>query len=670
EHRVRKVENGVITTVAGTGMYGFSGDNGPATSARLFYPADVALDSAGNLYIADSYNNRIRKVSNGVITTVAGNATQGFGGDNGPATSALLNYPTGVAVDSAGKLYIADRGNYSIRKLSDGVITTIAGDGECCFGGDNVPATKAQLFFPTQIAMDHAGNLYIADTYNHRIRKVSNGVITTVAGNGIYGFSGDGGSATGARLNSPYGVAVDSAGNLYIADTYNKRIRKVSNGVITTVAGGGSSFGDNGPATSASLNLPTGVAVDSAGNLYIADGSIREVSNGVITTLAGNGTSVAVDSAGNLYIADPSNSRIRKISNGVVTTVAGNGMFGFGGDNGPATSAQLLGPSGIAVDSIGNLYIADTGNKRIRKVSNGVITTIAGNGTPGFSGDNGPAISAQLQLENPLGTGPPGLAVDANGTIFIADSGNDRIRVLTPIATPASVAVTNAGSNLSGPIAPGEIVVMYGSGLGPDQLTQSQFGNDGLVPTQLADTAVSFNGIYAPIIYTSATQVAAVVPYVTSGTSAQVTITYQGQIPAAATVNVVSTAPALFTSDGSGVGQAAAVNPGGSTNTTATPSKIGDVIVLFATGEGQTMPAGIDGKPASTPLPKPLLPVTVNIGGQPAELQYYGGAPGEVAGVMQVNVKIPPGVSGNVPVMLRVGDASSQPGVTIAVTGN
>ena len=267
-------------------MGGFSGDGGPATSALLNSPQGVAVDSAGNLYIADNGNSRIRKVSNGVITTVAGNGTLGFSGDNGPATSAQLNRPFGVAVDSAGDLYIADAGNNRIRKISNGVITTVAGSGAIYeangglgsgasgFGGDGGPAISALLSDPEGVALDSAGNLYIADTYNSRIRKVSNGVITTVAGNGTYGFSGDGGQAVSAQLDEPYGVAVDSASNLYIADWQNNRIRKVSNGVIDTIAGDslvGGFSGDNGPATKAELYYPFGVAVDSVGNVYVAD---------------------------------------------------------------------------------------------------------------------------------------------------------------------------------------------------------------------------------------------------------------------------------------------------------------------------------------------------------------------------------------------------------------
>jgi uncharacterized protein (TIGR03437 family) len=449
---------GILTPVAGTGTRGFSGDNGPATSAQLSGPSGFAVDSAGNLYIVDQFNYRVREVSSGVITTVAGNGTHGFSGDTGPATSAQLNfgnggYPNGIAVDSAGNLYIADSGNARIRKVSNGVITTVAGVGVYGVLGDNGPATSAYLNQPQGIAVDSAGNLYIADWQDNRIRKVANGVITTVAGNGTRGYSGDNGLATTAQLAYPQGVAVDSAGNLYIADTSNSRIRKVSNGVIATVAGDGTFgfSGDNGPAASAQLNGPSGVAVDSAGNLYIGDQvnqRFRKVSNGVITTVAGGGSSigdngpatsaqfipegVAVDSVGNLYIPDYLNDRIRKVTNGVITTVAGNGTVGFSGDNGPATSAQLYWSTGVAVDSAGNLYIADTRNYRIRKVSGGVITTVAGNGTEGFSGDNGPATSAQLN-------NPGGVAVDSAGNLYIADSGNVRVRkvsngVITTVA--------------------------------------------------------------------------------------------------------------------------------------------------------------------------------------------------------------------------------------------
>ncbi len=447
---VRKVSNGAITTFAGIyGTTGYAGDNGPATSARFDYPTSVAVDASGSVYLADMDNNAIRKVSQGVITTFAGNGTRGYAGDHGPPAAAELNHPNGVAVDTLGNVYIADSGNGRIRKVSNGAIATIAGGASVSFG-DNGPATSAALYQPGGVAVDASGNVYIADTFDNAIRKVSNGVITTFAGNGTFGYSGDNGPATSAALNEPYGVAVDASGNVYIADTNNTVIRKVSGGVITTFAGNGryGYSGDSGPAASAQLCAPMGVAVDTAGNVYIADNNcsvIRKVSDGIITTFAGNGTrgysldsgpatstalnspvAVAVDASGNVYIADAGidNNAIREVSNGWMTTFAGNGTNGYWGDGGPATSAGLFAPTGVAVDPAGNVYISEGGPINvIRKVSNGVIATIAGNESRGYSGDNGPATSAELN-------GPMAVAVDADGSVYIADDGNDVIRVL------------------------------------------------------------------------------------------------------------------------------------------------------------------------------------------------------------------------------------------------
>jgi trimeric autotransporter adhesin len=254
--------------------------------------------------------------------------------------------------------------------------------------------------------------------------------------------------------------------------------------------------------------------------------------------------------------------------------------------------------------------------------------------------------------------------------VYVAEPSSGAVRVLQPLNNASGItSVTNAASNLPGSISPGEIVVLYGSGLGPGQLTQTHIGDNGLFGTQLSGTTVSFSGLPGPMIYTLATQVSAVVPYGIGGTTAQVTVTYQGQTTAAFSVPIASSVPGIFTSDSSGKGQAAALNQDNSLNTPGTPAKVGDVIVLFATGEGQTTAGGVDGKPATVPLPKPNLPVSVTIGGQPAQLQYFGGAPGEIAGLMQINAVVPNGIqTGNaVPVMLKVGDASSQPGVTIAV---
>jgi uncharacterized protein (TIGR03437 family) len=442
---IRKVDaNGIISTFAGNGTAGFKGDGGPATSAELADPLSVTVDSAGNLYIADFHNNRIRKVAlDGTISTIAGNGIAGYTGDGGAATKAELLDPEGVAVDRAGNVYTAESRNNRVRMISPGgTITTFAGNGVGAFTGDGGPATSASLTFPTSVAVSPQGTVFISDTDNKRIRSVnSSGTIQTLAGNGNYQYAGDGGPAVTAELDYPYGVATDATGNVYIADELNNRVRKVTpQGVITTYAGGGSVYGDNGPATSAALNVPGSVVTDAAGNLYINDFEnfrIRKVTpQGIITTVAGNGNigfagdggaatsaglgfvyGIAVDSTGNnIYIASQSHNRIRRVSSsGVITTIAGTGVAGFSGDGGPATAAQIDTPWGVAVDSANNIYISDEGNHRIRRISaTGIITTIAGTGTQGSAGIPGPASGAQIG-------NPAGLRVDSSGNLFFTD---------------------------------------------------------------------------------------------------------------------------------------------------------------------------------------------------------------------------------------------------------
>jgi hypothetical protein len=343
-------QSGTIITLAGTGSPGYNGDGGAANLAQLNTPYGVVVDAAGNLFIADGANHRIRKISSsGVITTVAGNGSSGYSGDGGPAISAQLSNPFGIAVDSSGNLFIADTYNHCIREVSSstGVIATVAGTGSFGFSGDGGAATSAQLRNPFGVAVDAVGNLFIADTDNNRIRKVSSGTITTVAGTGSFGFSGDSGLATSAQLNWPNGIAVDSAGNFYIGDTSNNRIRKVTAlGVINTIAGNSGSVynGDNIAATSAGLSVPTGIAVDVAGNLFIAD---------------------------------QYHSRIRKVSSGIITTIAGTGSYGYTGDSGAATSAQINFPYSVAVDSTGDIFIADSNNHRIREVTTSIPPSVS-----------------------------------------------------------------------------------------------------------------------------------------------------------------------------------------------------------------------------------------------------------------------------------------------------
>lgn len=332
-----------ISTIGGSGTGGFSGDGAAATAAKLNGPSGVAVDLAGNVYVADAYNHRVRKIAKtGTISTIAGKGTAGFSGNDGAATAAELKNPTGVAVDNAGNVYVLDFGNNCIRKITtSGNIVAYAGDGALGFAGDGGAATAAKLYQPAGMYMDAANNLFIADGFNHRVRKVdAAGVITTVAGSGVMGSSGDGGGALSAKLNAAAGVGTDASGNIYIADKSNHRIRKVdASGTISTLAGNDTAgyTGDGGTATAAKLNKPL---------------------------------SIKADAAGNLYVVDMGNNRIRKIAaDGTIATIAGTTAVGYSGDGGPATAAAFTWPADVALDTAGNIYIADQGNNCIRKIS-------------------------------------------------------------------------------------------------------------------------------------------------------------------------------------------------------------------------------------------------------------------------------------------------------------
>jgi sugar lactone lactonase YvrE len=343
----------IIVTIAGTGTAGYSGDGGQATNAELYHPRDVCFDASGNMYIVDFINVNVRKVNTaGIISTIAGSGTNGYSGDGGQATAAELHEPTGVAVDTHGNIYIADYENQRIRMVNiAGIISTFAGTGTAGYSGDGGQASNAELCEPDGLIFDIAGNLYISDECNNRIRMVNTtGIISTVAGDGPQGsgsFGGDGGQATAAELNNPTGVVFDAVGNMYITDAVNNRIRKVNTaGIMTTIAGNGTSgySGDGGQATAAELNTPYKTVVDATGNIYIADFN---------------------------------NSVIRMVNtSGIISTIAGNGTRGYSGDCGQATAAELYAPDAIAFDNLGNLYIADENNSRIREVSSQTCTAM------------------------------------------------------------------------------------------------------------------------------------------------------------------------------------------------------------------------------------------------------------------------------------------------------
>jgi sugar lactone lactonase YvrE len=494
----------VATTVAGSSENcAYSGDGGLATAALLDNPTGISVDKNGNIFIADA--NRIREVvaSSGKITTVAGNGGWGYTGDGGAATSAELCEPSGVWVDASGNLYIADTGNNVIRKVTSGKISTVAGNG---FGegtgsggnsGNGGLAVKAELSQPEAVLVDGSQNILIADSSNHTIRKVvaASKDILAYAGNGHTSYSGDGGLAVHAQLSNPSGVYADSLGNLFIADQSNNAVREVvaATGKIVAIAGNGKQghTGDGGLATAAELNQPYGVFADEYGNVFIADTGnnvIREVvaATGKIATVAGIGVAgysgdgglataaqlnqpygVFGDHAGNLFIADTYNNVIRKVAaaNGKIATVVGNGTWGYSGDKGPATSAELWQPTAVFVDSSGNLFIVDTWNSVIREVTaaNGKISTL-GNGSSGIFVDGGGnlffttgwssimELNSKTQaislvagnytttgyLDSPTATkaefdGPLGLTGDHAGNLYVADSLNNRIRKIATL---------------------------------------------------------------------------------------------------------------------------------------------------------------------------------------------------------------------------------------------
>ncbi len=561
------------------------------------------------------------------ISTVAGIGTvQGYYGVPGPATQNPLDFPFKVAIDSKGNLFIADYYTYIVREVTAGTINTIAGNTNPGFAGDDGPGFQAQISFVHGLAADTKGNLFIADTSNARVRVVnlSTGNIFTFAGNGTSGYSGDGAKAVNASLNSPAGVVADSAGNVYIADYGNSTVRKVdTSGNITTVAGTGTwgYSGDGGPANKAALAHPVALAVDPAGNIYIAD---------------------------------PGNLNIRRITaDGNIHTIASN-----------------LDAESIAVDAAGSIYYPNYLNSTVQKIlSNGTQFTIAGNGTVGFSGDGGAATAAQLNQ-------PYGVAVDSSGNVYVADFANMAIRQLTPAVS--TVTAVNAASGVGLAVSPGEIIALYGASLGPQAPAIQHPDSNGFYGTELGGVTVSFNGVNAPLIYVSGSQINAIVPYeVVPGSMATIQVDYQGQTMATQTLPVVVTAPGIFTADSSGTGEASVINQDGSLNSASNPARPGTVIAFYLTGEGQTNPGGVDGETTPLPPAKPPVPlagIAVFLNGQQAQVPYAAEAPGLVAGIMQVDAQIPLNVVQNpstspiaVPLLMIVGPAFTQTGITVYI---
>jgi sugar lactone lactonase YvrE len=471
-NRVRLIDpKGVISTVAGDGTAGTGGDGGPATAAQISAARGIAVGPDGSLYIADTGNNKVRRVApDGNISTFAGTGNVAFDGDGGKATAASLASPRELAVDKDGNVYIVDYNNNRIRRVDkDGNISTFAGNGEKGSGGDGGDAKAAQLEAMSDISFDAQGNLLVTQALANKVRRITtDGKINLVAGNEKADFTPDGAKAVEASLNTPLSAVADAAGGVLISESPNNRIRRVTpDGTLTTVAGGPGANGLN--ASQVSVVLPRGGVRDAAGNIYIADvGHVRILKvdpAGVVTVIAGNGThgylgdgkkatetglgsptgaqfhvdGLALDGQNHLYIPDIYAVRVLKVDlgTGIITTAAGNGTAGFAGDGGKATEAQLSdGFWNIVGAPDGSLFIADGNNHRVRKVDpNGIISTYAGNGAENFSGDGGKAIDAGIP-------GPDGLTLGPDGSLYITDTTDFRVRKVAPDGTISTVAGT------------------------------------------------------------------------------------------------------------------------------------------------------------------------------------------------------------------------------------
>ena len=541
---VRKINTaGIISTVAGTGSTGYTGDGGPATAAQFNDPTDLVTDTLGNIIVADFLNNVVRKidVTTGIISTIVGNGGTGGSGAEGPATASSLGRPFRVAMDNKGNLYVAAVLFQCITKVDPaGIIHLIGGTGTYALGadGDGGPATAATMTSPCGLAIDTSGHLYFSDIGNNRLRMIdlNNGTISAYASTGTPGFAGDGGPAIAARFGTLEDLACDDAGNLLICDADNNRIRKVTaaTNIITTFAGQNGLFENGYAGVSAKLGSPDNIATDLAGNVYITDiGNQRvcrlDAATGVITTVVGSGisiyghtfggdggpataatmsypTAVAVDASGNLYISDQDNQRVRKVTTaGIITTIAGTGTVGYNGDGIQATQAKLHFPTGLTVDAAGNVYVCDNNNHRLRKISpSGIITTIAGSSAPGYSGDGGPATAAQLSY-------PCDVALDGKGNLYICDGGNNAIRRIDTFGTITTVVGTgSAGSNGDGgPAIYANLYAPYGIKVdGPGNIFIADYGSnkirwvntDGIINTMAGNGTAGFAGDGGPAV--------------------------------------------------------------------------------------------------------------------------------------------------------------------------
>ena len=632
-------------------------------------PQNVAVDAAGNAYVADSGNCRILKVNPSGASSIVAGGSCGFGGDNGMATNASLGFPQGVAVDSAGNVYIADTNNARVRKVNtSGIITTVAGSGCTTYGaGDGGPAANASLCYPSAVGVDNAGNLLIVESNAGLVRRVdTSGMILTIAGTETTTALGDGGPATSATLEFPFSIALGPAGKIYVADSGHDRVRLLTpvapapTPAISTL--NPSSAPAGGPAFTLQVN-GTGFVGGSSVSWTSPPSSAVALQT---TYVSASQLTAAVPAS---LIANPLTAQITVSNPGAGNTSISSNIATFTVNPATTSGFTIITASPLPAATVGSAYsqaLAATGG----------ATPYQGWAVVGGTLPPGVSLSALGGVLTGLLNGVPTTAGTFSFTVQVTDhAGATATKQFSLTVSGGSVSITSAGivnsaSYLGGSVAPGEIVTIFGSGMGPASLVGLQLDSRGYVSNSLAGTQVLFDGVAAPMIYTTATQVSAVVPYEVAGTT-QVHVVYQGQSSNVVSIPVAAVFPGIFTADSSGHGQGAIVNQDGTVNSPGNPAAAGSIVFVYATGEGQTNPAGVDGKPGDSPAPLPVAQpgMSATIGGLNAPVLYAGGVPGLVAGVLQVNLQIPTGVqSGSaVPVQLTLGGHTSQTLVTLAI---
>jgi uncharacterized protein (TIGR03437 family) len=693
-------KDGSISTFAGTGNPGYAGEGGPAIQAQLSQPVDLAFDATGNLYVADG--QRVAKIdTHGVLTRIAGNPSLEIGipsRDEIPATQSSLTAYS-VATDPQGDVFVATP---RVRKITpDGIIHAFAG-----FESNSLPFTEAcgdalkATVRAGGMKADANGDVFFINLLASRLEEATAaGKISTIAGAGPNLFTGDGGPAAAATFASPNAIAFDKQGNLYVADTNNNRIRRIdASGMVSTVVGSGGPIYNQDPACSPDqssfLRHPQGVAVDAAGDIFIADTGKNRVlkvtpdgTQSVIATQLSAPQGVLADGAGNIFVTDSGNSALRKIeangviqtlwttgamgsmamdnagdlffsagtsverissANGAISPVAGTGEFSFSAAPGGVSPLQEIGgASAVALDAAGSIYVADEVKGVIQRISIHCALAVDGGAT----------------LRQPAG-----LAFDAKGNLYISDALQGTIWIGSPTPAPAHESPTPyfgrtgiqsaAPANLvtligeppalpiEAPIAPGELLRIRGVCMGPFDPVFDSYGSGGALSTSAGGTQILFNGTAAPLIFVSSGQITAQAPFELDGQNqAPVELTYNG-VAIQSSISVQAANPAVFTMSNQPSGPAIALNQDGTLNSAANPAPAGSIVVLYATGTGQTAPPGLDGaEPPGSALPAPKLPVLVTIGSENADILYAGDAPGFV-GLTQLNIGVPKSIIG------------------------